>query len=629
MNSRELFERLVTLDENERIEAKRAAEIGNAVMETICAFANEPGLGGGHLLLGVAREEMALFPTYEVVGIDSPDKLASDIATRCRNDFNVPVRVDIRQERLEDKTVLVVSVPEAQAGEKPVYFKSQGLPRGAFRRIGPTDQHCTEDDLLVFYEGRGNETYDYSMVRDAALDDIDPDAIADYRKARVEANPDAEELRWSDADLMKALGCVRQQDGNLVPTVAGLLLFGKPIALRRFFPMLRVDYIRVPGKEWVPDPDKRFDSIEMRDPLIRLIRRATAAVMDDLPKGFSLPEGQLQRQDVYRIPQRVIREAIVNAVMHRNYRVQGAIQVIRYSNRLEIINPGFSLKSPEHLGEPGSLARNPKIAAVLHETRFAETKGSGIRVMRDMMEQAGLTPPTFESDRAQDKFTSRYLFHHFLGPDDIAWLSRFRDLALSDEEARALVWVREVGAIDNAGFREINRVDTLTASQKLRRLRDAGLLKQMGKGSATYYVPTELLLGDGLSTKPVGLSPELIPLPPELEGLSPESTVLSADPARDALLAELPVSIAENVGRLGQRSRDKAHLRVVLLVLCERRFYRADELARITGRNPEYLQKGYLSPLIAEGLLVYRYPADPNHPQQAYGAPGLQRDEAE
>lgn len=615
MNARELFDRLVNLDETERIEAKRATEIGNSVMETVCAFANEPGLGGGHLLLGVAREEMALFPAYEVVGIDNPDKLASDLATRCRIEFNIPVRVDIRQEFLNDRTVLLVFVPEAQPGEKPVFFKSQSLPRGAFRRIGPTDQRCTEDDLTVFYEGRGNEAYDFNAVADASLDDIDPDAVADYRKARAEANPDAEELRWNDTELLLALGCVRQIDGRQVPTVAGLMLFGKTIALRRFFPMMRVDYIRVPGREWVPDPEKRFDSIELRDPLIRLIRRATAAVMDDLPKGFSLPEGQLQRQDVYRVPQRVIREAIVNAVMHRNYRVQSPIQIIRYSNRLEIINPGFSLKSPEHLGEPGSLTRNPRIAAVLHESRFAETKGSGIRVMRDMMAQAGLTPPAFESDRAQDKFSARYLFHHFLGPEDIAWLSRFRDLALADEEARALIWVREVGAIDNSTFRELNRVDPLAASQKLRRLRDAGLLKQMGKGSATYYIPTDQLLGEGLSTQSGALSPELEALPPELGALSP-------DPVREALLAELAPEVRDQIAQLGQRSRDKDRLRNALLAVCRQRYYSAEELAHITGRNTEYLQKGYLSPLVAGGSLLYRYPDDPNHPQQAYGLAG-------
>lgn len=616
LTAAEIYERLVNFDESEHIEAKRGSEIGISAMETVCAFANEPSLGGGCLLLGVAREEMALFPTYEVVGISNADKLASDLASRCRTDFNIPLRVDIRSDKIGDKLVLVALVPECSASEKPVYFKNQGLPRGAFRRIGPTDQRCTEDDMQVFYTGRSNETLDGSPLPDTSLDDVDGDAVADYRQAREEATPDAEELRWNDHDLLTALNCARSHDGRTVLTVAGALLFGKTVLLRRLFPMMRVDYIRVPGREWVPDPDKRFDSVELRGPLTRLIRRATAAVMDDLPKGFSLPEGQLQRQDVYPIPQRVIREAIVNAVMHRNYRVQSPIQIIRYSNRLEIINPGFSLKSPDHLGDPGSQTRNPAIAAVLHETRFAETKGSGIRVMRDMMEKAGLTPPTFESDRAQDKFTARYLFHHFLGPDDVAWLSRFKSFGLTDEEARALVWVREVGAIDNSTFRELNRVETLTASKRLQHLRDCGLLQQKGKGSATHYIPTPLLLGTDLPPQSEALSPELASLSPDLRGLPPE--LLS-----DALWIELPPDLQAQLSNLGQRSRDKQRLESVLLALCARRFYRADELARLTQRNTEYLQKEYLSALVAAGKLIYRYPGDPNHPQQAYGAPGL------
>ena len=214
------------------------------------------------------------------------------------------------------------------------------------------------------------------------------------------------------------------------------MLFGKPVALRRAFPMTRVDYIRVPGREWVPDPERRFDSLELRDPLFRLIRRAQAAILDDLPKAFGLTEGDLQRKDSPVVPQRVIREAVVNALMHRSYRSHAPVQIIRYTNRLEIRNPGFSLKSPDHLGEPGSLPRNPKLAAALYDTRFAETKGSGVRVMREMCEQAGLAPPLFESDRGQDQFVVRLFFHHFLGPDDLAWLARFKDLHLSETEAR-------------------------------------------------------------------------------------------------------------------------------------------------------------------------------------------------
>ena len=67
--------------------------------------------------------------------------------------FNFPLRLDIQTETLEGKPVLVVSVPEIEASSKAVFFKAQGLPGGAFRRTGSTDQHCTEDALIALYAG--------------------------------------------------------------------------------------------------------------------------------------------------------------------------------------------------------------------------------------------------------------------------------------------------------------------------------------------------------------------------------------------------------------------------------------------------------------------------------------------
>lgn len=642
MIASELLESLNLLDEHERIEAKRASEPGKSVLETICAFANEPGLGGGWLVLGVVREELALFPAYEVEGIAQPDKITADIASQCRDMFNVPLRVDIATENIQGKNVVAVFVPEAQPQDKPVFFKAQGLPRGAFRRIGSTDQRCTDDDMAVFYQGRQQESFDAGIVADAVLDDLAPDAIADYRKSRADATPDAEELRWSDEELLQSLGAIRRDAKNQwKPTVAGLILFGKPASLRRCFPMTRVDYIRVPGREWVPDPDRRFDTVELRDPLFRLIRRAQAAVLDDLPKSFGLEEGELQRQDKPVIPLRVIREALVNALMHRSYRSHSPVQIIRYANRLEIRNPGFSLKSPEHLGEPGSQPRNPKIAAVLHETRFAETKGSGIRVMRESMEQAGLTPPLFESDRSGDQFVARYFFHHFLGEDDIAWLARFRDLHLSDEEAKALIVVREAGAIDNATYRELSKVDALAASQALRRLRDAGLLAQKGRGSATYYVPTERLAIEdtgllskvgSLSTKAEALLSNLGSLSSNPESLSTNPLALSTNPEdlstkltdeeqsrRKALLDELPGALAARIGAIGQR-HPPGEVCAAIVEICCLRDWQAEELSILLRRHSRYVRNNYLRPLMRDGRLVMTNPEEPNDPQQAYRA---------
>ena len=183
--------------------------------------------------------------------------------------------------------------------------------------------------------------------------------------------------------------------------------------------------------------------------------------------------------------------------------------------------------------------------------------------MRESMEQAGLTPPLFESDRGNDQFVARYFFHHFLGAEDIAWLAQFKDLHLSEDEAKALIVVREAGAINNGTYRELSKVDTLTASQSLCRLRDAGLLAQKGRGSATYYVPTEKLLDNGLSSNPPSLSSKPDGLSSNPDSLSSKPSGLPAtaegpldkfnETLRGQLLDGISGALAAKVGALGQR----------------------------------------------------------------------------
>jgi ATP-dependent DNA helicase RecG len=611
-SAEDLLQELTALDESHRIEAKHARQIDRSVMETVCAFANEPGLSGGYLLLGVRRDSQDLFNNaYRVEGIDDPDKLQSDLASQCASVFNRPLRPRVSVETLNGKTVVVVYVPEAAPTEKPIFLQNLGLPRGAYRRIGSTDQEGTEDDLVALYAGHQLDTFDAAVLPDADMDDIDPAALGDYRQLRRAINPDAEELGWSDDDLLRALGCARRHDGRLKPTVAGIVLFGTAPALRRCFPMMRIDYIRVPGRQWVEDPDHRFDTLEIRAPLLTAIRRATNTVRDELIQSFALPEGALAREDEPTLPLRVIREAIVNAVMHRSYRIHGAIQIIRYANRLEIRNPGHSIKAEEQLGEPGSETRNPRIAAVLHEVNIAETKGSGIRAMRELMLAQDLLPPTFESSRRPDQFVATFLFHHFLGPDDLAWLRNLTREPISDEESRALVFVRELGAIDNAAYRAINRTDTLSASGHLRRLRDLELLEMKGAGNRTYYVPG----GKFLASQRIP-PPEVVPIPQDSHQVSADSHQSSVDSHQ--LLATIPAHLAERVPPAGSRPR-RSLLRALILDLCAWRALSAREIAGILhGREPKPLVRDYLTPMVGEGLLAYTIPEMENHPDQRY-----------
>src|SRR5690606_8169626 len=184
---------------------------------------------------------------------------------------------------------------------------------------------------------------------------------------------------------------------------------------------------------------------DLRGPLIELVQRTISAIADDLPTDFLLPEGEIQAQSKGQLPYRVLREAVVNALIHRSYRVHQPIQILRYSNRIEIINAGFSLKPEETIGEPGSVNRNSYIAAIFHDTNLAETKGTGFRTMERLMQQSDMLPPTFESNHAKNNFTLRLLFHNFLNEEDIKWLTHFSDLDLSDNQKLALIFVREVG----------------------------------------------------------------------------------------------------------------------------------------------------------------------------------------
>ena len=618
----EVWERLQTIDESVEIEAKQASDVGNSILETVSAFANEPGSGGGYLVFGIAERADTLLPDYQIIGVANPDKIQRELSTKCSELFNIPIRPHIITERRQGKTVMLVYIAEAASRDKPVYIKSKGLPKGAYRRISSTDQHCTDDDLALFYQSQGHKAYDETVMTDTSFEDFDPVAIAVYRRVRAEANPAAIELTYTDEDLLDSLCATARHEGRTCATIAGLLLFGTQKALRRHFPMTRVDYIMVPGREWVRDPDGRFHTVEWREALITLIPRIVAYLMEDIPKAFSLAEDAVHRRDTPQIPFLVIRETIVNALMHRSYRQRSPLQIIRYANRIEIRNPGHSLKPDERLGEPGSVARNEKIAAVLHETLFAETKGSGIRSIRNAMKEAQLTPPFFESLRESDEFMVILLPHHLFSVEDRQWLAQFAEYNLSEHEEHALIALRETGAMSNAFYRSLTGLETLAASRSLQKLRDLKLLTQKSKSSATYYVPGERYLASLPQSKENDSSDGNYTSnsqPTEFDSVS-NGLVTESNSVGKALLAEMPESLSFAVKSLGRRAMPD-YVKTVIRSLCGWREMRLQEIAALLGRNPHWVQRAYLRTMIRDGELVYVFPDDPVHPRQAYRTP--------
>lgn len=614
---KELIHKLNISDECTTIEAKKATNVHRSVLETVCAFSNEPGLGGGYILLGVAREDFSLFPSYYTAGIENPDKLQLDLSTQCASMFNQPIRPEMVVEHIGGKNVLCVFVPELPQAQKPVYFKSEGLPHGAYRRIGSSDQRCTDDDLFVFYNKE--DSLDSSLIQDSSLEDISEEALSLYRNFRSKVNAYAEELQYNDTDLLQSLGCIRKEKGEWKLTYAGLLVFGKRQAHRRLLPMVRVDYIRVPGNEWISDPEHRFTTVDMRGPLIELVQRTFSAIADDLPKGFLLPDAELQAESI-GMPTKVLREAIVNAFIHRTYRENQPIQIIRYGNRIEIKNPGFSLKPEEHLGEPGSKTRNPFISAIFHETNLAETKGSGIRTMRLLMDRASMMPPTFESDHSNNQFTIRLLLHHFLNEEDILWLSLFDEFELNDNQKRDLIFVREVGAIDNAASRQLNGIDTTAASQNLRTMREKEILSQKGKGRYTYYIPNEAFALWKLSpafAKTTEAQKQTTEAQKQITEPLHQITEPAAQTTEPSEWEILPAELRAKIDFLGKKA-SRESIEELILEICNYKPCSPEVLAKILNRQSNHIYREYIKPLKDAGKLGFTIPEMPNHPDQAY-----------
>lgn len=590
--AKQYIDQLNFIDEHVTIEAKRCVEkIDRSVLETICSYSNEPDMGGGVILHGIEETQDRIKP-YSVVGVKDSDKLQMDLATQCANMFNHPVRPVVETDVVDGKKVIVVTVQELDPRHKPLFFINEGLPRGAWRRIGSTDQRCTEEDMAVFYTD--NDSFDKAVAEYTDLEDIDENAVRYYRNLLEKANPDAEELKYSDIDLLRSLrAIVKDKEGEWRLTNAGLIVFGKQMAIRREMPSVRVDYIRVAGTEWLPDPYNRFESIDMRGPLLVLIGRVFNAIADDLPRGFALMPGDLQAKRPLSIPEDALREAIVNSLIHQSLRIHRPIQIIRYTNRIEIINPGFSLKPADTLGQPGSEMRNPTICSIIHEAQIAEAKGTGIGTMRRLMKEAGMMPPTFDSDHSRNQFTTRILLHHFLSEEDVKMLSCL-DYELSDNQKTALIFLREVGAIDNLTYRQLSGLSSREAVADVKQIEAYGLIEKHGHGRQSYYTPTDALLHSLTKDASFGCN-------------------------NASMLDCLSVTLQNKIAQLKKRVPN-TELMDLTIQMCSEMSLSIEEIAAILNRTTGHIRNKIISPLVKAKKLYYTISEMIKHPQQKYKA---------
>ena len=584
-------------------EAKRPRNrrcVRDDVAENVAAFANAEG---GILILGIEDD-------LTITGHKLPPTALNAVLATPRNRLNPP-QPEGFVVPFGDHELIVFDVPMEDV---PVQVVGDGFPL----RIGDQTVQARESQINALkFEGmaasweRGQSS--------ATLADLDANILAMARQ-----NAGLSEL--TDEEYLIKRKLADRRGYGIVLRNAAELLFARhgpqhPNAGIRLFRVIGTE--RRTGAEYNVEERPRSEGN-----LHSVISETSAAINGVLRRPSRLVGNRFQEGPEY--PEFAWREALLNAVAHRDYAVMGTGTEIRmFDDRIEVVSPG-SLVGDLTLDELLRLervhhSRNPRIVRVLVDLGFARDQGEGIPRMFAEMADAFLPQPEIYADDRDVTVTLRNT--PTLSDADHAFISRPDLPELSRHEFRALLHAHREGQIDNAQLRGLSGLDTLNASLVLRGLRDKGLLQLYPYGSRSYYT-----LASDLSTEntpEVGeLGPEVGELGPEVGELGPEVGELGFEVGELGFevgelgpeVGELPGHIQERIVRLGPRPH-RQYVHPIIQEICSQgRWVTSSEIAHHLDLKQGNLTWNYLSPMVQDGLLERRFPDNITHPHQAYRA---------
>jgi ATP-dependent DNA helicase RecG len=365
-------------------------------------------------------------------------------------------------------TLVGINVPRSQ--ELHTMFDGRVLIRS-----GNWNRPLTGEEVRTLANSKNSAEFETDVVPGARPSDLSQEIIRDYldrREARGAAKVSATD------EMLFEIGAT-DREGN--PTTIGILLFGKnPQA---FFPQSGIVFVKFMGIE--PRGEDGGVGYGRRDelvgPLPRIIDRAWNVIYEEMRVGATV--NKLEREELTEYPRFAVREALVNAVAHRDYRISGRrIEIRMYSNRMEIISPGGlpGYMTLDNLVEE-HFSRNPRLVNGLYQWGYIEELGLGIDLMIEEMAQSGHPPPAF---RAADHAFTVTLSNKRERTAVPKWTR-----SMNERQARALTFVRESGSITNREYQQLcPDVSAETLRLDLVDLVDRGLLLKIGAKKGTYYI---------------------------------------------------------------------------------------------------------------------------------------------
>lgn len=423
-------------------------------MKTIIGFANTYG---GQIIVGVDNDR-------NIVGVpeNRVDSLIDDLTRSIYDSIAPSLYPSIYTKRFGEKLVVIIDI--AEGSQKPYHFSAKRMSEGTYVRLGSHTVLATPDIIHQLQWQKQHKFLDEMPVHGASDRDIDLIAFEKFLKDRKQKNSNVD-----TQEMLHHYQILTKDRGRIYPTVGGILLFGKDP--QKFFSeafVICTHFSGISGRDVIATRDSTAN-------LLQQYKDVTAFIVSRLNSSFKI-EGAGKRNEELEIPPEAIREVVINAIVHRNYQINGPSKVSIYDDRIEIFSPG-NFPGPimaDKVDIGVTYIRNSIITRVFRDAGIIEKLGSGFITLFETYAKRGLPKPIISEGIG---FVKCILPRP--GP---------RALFIKEaEEERILHLFLKQDEIKPQDVMDFLSVSRATASRLLSKLVEEGLLEKLGKGPTTRY----------------------------------------------------------------------------------------------------------------------------------------------
>lgn len=432
--------------ESETVEFKPSLSQMDKIMGSISAFSNTKG---GTLVIGVSDKG-------EVLGVNIGTRTIENLANQVKQNTDPMAYPSIRVDKSDKKPVVVIEVMEGK--QKPVLAFGR-----AYRRVGKSNQKLGHDEIRNLALETSKIYWDGRVCEDASLGDIDEEKVRLFlRKAKYERRLELD-LEIPVRESLEKLKLLREG----MPTNAAILLFGR--STQKFFNQSETRCARFKGTKPLEFIDMKVfggNIIDQREDVVEFVKEHI--------KLHAKIVG-MERIETWEYPIDAIREAITNAICHRDYEISANVQVRIFDDRIEIWGCG-------HLPEPLtvedlkqrhiSILRNPLVGKSFFWIKFIEQWGTGTNRIIDSCLNHGFPEPVFEELSGSLVVTLRKGITEEL----------LKEKGLNERQIKAVSYIREKGSITNKEYLVLFDVSRITATRDLKLLEEEEIVKRIGTG---------------------------------------------------------------------------------------------------------------------------------------------------